>query len=54
VDNRPFKVDMNVPMSTARSPSHGMEVGGEGSVGAVKPESGGGAVVFICAHRLWR
>jgi len=34
VDNRPFRVDMNVPMSTARSPSHGMVVGGEGSVGA--------------------
>src|SRR5580692_2110023 len=54
VDNRPFSVDMNVPMSTAMSPSHGIEVGGEGSVGAVKPEPGSGAVEFICARRLWR
>src|SRR5271166_6174334 len=54
VDNRPFKVDMNVPMSTATSPSHGIEVGGEGSVGAVKPEPGRGAVAFICARRRWR
>ena len=35
---------MNVPMRTATSPSHGMEVGGEGSVGAVNPEPGVGAV----------
>src|ERR1700730_168656 len=54
VDNRPFRVEMNVPMSTAMGPSHGMEVGGEGSVGAVKPEPGRGAVAFICARRLWR
>src|SRR5277367_3804026 len=53
VDNRPFKVDMNVPMSTATSPSHGMEVGGDGSIGAVRPEPDRGAVAFICA-RLWR
>ena len=54
VDNRPFKVDMNVPMSTAMSPSHGMEVAGEGSVGAVRTEPGGGAGAFIYARRLWR
>src|ERR1700684_4543439 len=47
VDNRPFRVEMNVPINTAMSPSHGMEVGGEGSVGAVKPELGRGAVAFI-------
>ena len=28
VDNRPFRVEMNVPMSTARRPSQGMRVGG--------------------------
>src|SRR5277367_764348 len=50
VDNRPFKVDMNVPMSTARSPSHGMEVGGDGSVGAVKTKPGGGLNAFTCAY----
>src|SRR5882762_641099 len=54
VDNRPFRVDMNVPMSTARSPSHGMEVGGDGSVGASKTEPGGGAAAFIFAHRPGR
>ena len=54
VDNRPFRVDMNVPMSTATSPSHGMEVGGDGSVGAAKTEPGGGAGAFICARRLGR
>src|SRR5271155_6034858 len=54
VDNRPFKVEMNVPMSTAISPSHGMEVGGDGSVGAVRPELGAGAVALIFAQRLWR
>src|SRR5271169_3911935 len=51
VDNRPFRVDMNVPMSTAISPSHGMEVGGDGSVGAVKTEPGRGAGAFTCARR---
>jgi len=54
VDNRPFKVDMNVPMSTATSPSHGMEVGGDGSVGAVRTEPGRGAGAFIYARRLGR
>src|SRR5258708_32740202 len=54
VDNRPFRVDMNVPMSTARSPSQGMEVGGDGSVGAVKAELGRGAGAFIFARCLWR
>src|SRR6202034_49079 len=54
VESRPFNVDMNVPMSPAPSPSHGMEVGGEGSVGADKPEGAGGAVAFIGAGRLGR
>src|SRR5258708_17721454 len=54
VDNRPFRVDMNVPMSTATSPSQGMEVGGDGSVGAVKAELGRGSGAFIFARRLWR
>src|SRR3984957_13131916 len=54
VDNRPFRVDMNVPISTAMSPSQGMEVGGDGRVGAAKTGPGGGAVAFICAPRLWR
>src|ERR1700679_2375556 len=49
VDSRPFNVDMNVPMSTATSPSHGIEVGGEGSVGAEMPGRGAGAVAFISA-----
>ncbi len=43
VDRRPFNVDMNVPMSTARSPSQGMDVGGVTRVGAVAPEPAVGA-----------
>src|ERR1700685_2727728 len=54
VENRPLRVDMKVPMSTARSPSQGMEVGGDGSVGAVRPWSGPDLGVFISADRLWR
>jgi len=43
---------MNVPMSTATSPSHGIDVGGEGSVGASSPERDASAGVFIfAAHR---
>src|SRR5580700_2883667 len=34
VDSRPFKVEMKVPSRTATSPSHGIEVGGDGIVGA--------------------
>src|SRR5271163_2690104 len=52
-DNRPLSVEINVPIRTATSPSHGMEVGGDGSIGAVRPEPDRGAVAFICA-RLWR
>jgi hypothetical protein len=37
VESRPFKVEMNVPMSTASSPSQGIDVGGEASVGAEIP-----------------
>src|SRR5271170_3156712 len=33
VESLPLRVDMNVPMRTARSPSQGMDVGGEGRVG---------------------
>jgi hypothetical protein len=54
VDNRPFNVDMNAPMSTAINPSQGTEVGCAGSDGAVKTEPGGGAVGFICSRRLSR
>src|SRR5271169_602088 len=53
VDRRPFKVDMNVPMRTARSPSQGMDVGGDGSVGAITPEPETGAGELIGAYRLW-
>ncbi len=54
VDNRPFKVDIKVPMSTAMSPSQGMEVGGDGSVGAAKTDPGRGAGALIYARRLAR
>jgi hypothetical protein len=37
VESRPFKVEMNVPISTANKPSHGIEVGGDASVGAMTP-----------------
>src|ERR1700675_2236829 len=37
VNSRPFKVEMNAPMSTANSPSHGIAVAGDGSVGADRP-----------------
>src|ERR1700726_1419043 len=33
VDSRPFNVEMNVPMSTARRPSHGIWVGACGKPG---------------------
>ena len=36
-ENRVLRVEMNVPMSTANSPSHGMEVGGETLAGAMMP-----------------
>src|SRR5271165_940737 len=56
VESRPFRVDMNVPMSTAKSPSHGMEVGGDGSVGWEMVESGlgTGSGALIGAAPLWR
>jgi len=40
---------MNVPIRTATSPSHGIDVGGEGSVGARSPERGAGGDAFIFA-----
>src|SRR5258708_36164179 len=43
VDNRPFRVDMNVPMSTATSPSQGMEVRGGGKLRGGKSDVGRGA-----------
>src|SRR6266404_3916144 len=42
VDRRVLRVEMNVPSSTAKSPSQGMEVGGAGAVG-VGAVAGGGA-----------
>src|SRR5271168_3716427 len=54
-DNRPFRVDMNVPMRTATSPNHGMEVGGVANEGCERPdpESGAGVGAFISGARLW-
>src|SRR5271169_6664402 len=41
-DSRPFSVDMNVPMRTATSPNHGMELGGVASVGCDRPDPDSG------------
>ena len=53
-ENRVLRVEMNVPMSTATSPSHGMEVGGEMLAGAMMPAGGpeGSACAgtLICAY----
>src|ERR1700736_3675028 len=45
VDRRVLRVEMNVPSSTAKSPSQGMEVGGGGAAAA-----GAGVGSLIDAH----
>ena len=52
VESRPFKVEMNVPMSTASSPSQGMEVGGDRQRRRGDARTGAGAAAVIgAAHR---
>src|ERR1700730_2690326 len=43
VDRRVLRVEMNVPSSTAKRPSQGMEVGGGGDVGGGAAGGGGAA-----------
>src|SRR5580658_934438 len=53
LDKRPFSVEMKVPIKTATNPSHGIDVGGAGKVGAERPVLWGVAGVLTdgSAHR---
>src|ERR1700758_2480173 len=59
-ERRVLSVEMKGPRSTARSPSHGIAVGGVASVGATMPGEGACAAAdpwggtFIAAADPWR